>query len=402
MKPYREPLTALPRIARRDMIVAERVAMPPVSVRLESPLRQILFATQTIWDTPTTRESVRTNFRKVIACRTAALGFEVYSSDNEELFVPHTCKSKVCSSCGHRATAQWQRDRWCHLFDIRYSMITLTMPDVLWPLFRDNRKFLRDLPSIGARVISHLAYLKYGVLLDIDVIPHTFGRHLNFNCHLHVLVSDLGLRKSENRFVPVRLNANDIMVLWRDAITLYLKETVKLRQAKSVLSPGALMAGLAGQGRREWSVHIARFKSKEQLLRYAGRYVRRPPIAQHRFLNIGEEYVEFWTNDRKLKRRVITRYQIGDFVSALANHIPDHYQHSVRSYGLLGPRSIALLRSVLFLLLGQIRRKRPSQLRYRDLIRRSFGRDPFIDRQGFEMRRTGWREPQRTVIHPPC
>ena len=119
------------------------------------------------------------------------------------------------------------------------------------------------------------------------------------------------------------------------------------------------MAGLAGQGRREWSVHIARFKSKEQLrLRYAGRYVRRPPIAQHRFLNIGEEYVEFWTNDRKLKRRVITRYQIGDFVSALANHIPDHYQHSVRSYGLLGPRSIALLRSVLFLLLGQSRRKR--------------------------------------------
>jgi hypothetical protein len=185
------------------------------------------------------------------------------------------------------------------------------------------------------RVISHLAYLKYGVLLDIDVIPHTFGRHLNFNCHLHVLVSDLGLRKSENRFVPVRLNANDIMVLWRDAITLYLKETVKLRQAKSVLSPDALMAGLAGQGRREWSVHIARFKSKEQLLRYAGRYVRRPPIAQHRFLNIGEEYVEFWTNDRKLKRRVITRYQIGDFVSALANHIPDHCQHSVCIYGLL-------------------------------------------------------------------
>ncbi len=122
MKPYREPVAALPRIERRDMIVAERVAMPPISVRLQSPLRQILFATQTIWDTPTTRESVRVNFRKVIACRTAALGFEVYSSDNEELFVPHTCKSKVCSSCGHRATAQWQRDRWCHLFDIRMSV----------------------------------------------------------------------------------------------------------------------------------------------------------------------------------------------------------------------------------------------------------------------------------------
>jgi Putative transposase/Transposase zinc-binding domain len=373
----------------------------PDSVGLKEPLRQILIATQEIWDRLGTRESVRVNFQKVIACRTAALGFEVYSSDNEELLVPHTCKSRVCSSCGHRATGLWQRDRWWHLFDIRYSMITLTMPDVLWPLFRDNRDFLRDLPSIGARVISQLAYLKYGVLLDINVVPHTFGRHLNFNCHLHVLVSDLGLRKSENRFVPVRLNANDIMGLWRDAITLYLKEAVKLRQAKSTLTPDALMAGLTRQGHREWKVHIARFKSKEQLLRYAGRYVRRPPIAQHRFLNISEEYVEFWTNDRKLKRRVVTRYQIGDFVATLANHIPDHYQHSVRSYGLLAPRSIALSRSALFLLLGQNRRERPSRVKYRDSIRRSFGRDPFIDSQGFEMRRTGRREPQRTAVNSP-
>jgi hypothetical protein len=283
MRPYPQPIAdhLLPRIERRDVILAERGALTD-SVRLQEPLRQILIATQEIWDTPSTRESVRVNFRKVIACRTAELGFEVYASDIEELLVPHTCKSRACSSCGHRSTALWQRDCWCRLFDTRYSMITLTMPDVLWPIFRDNRKFLRDLPSIGARVVSQLAHLKYGVLLDINVVPHTFGRHLNFNCHLHVLVSDIGLRKSENRFVPVRLNANDIMVLWRDTITLYLKEAVKLGHVKSTLMTDVLMAGLTRQGHREWKVNIARFKSKEQLLRYAGRYVRRPPIAQHR------------------------------------------------------------------------------------------------------------------------
>lgn len=399
MRPNRQPATDLPRIEIQHFIVAEFGALTD-SLRFREPLRQILIATQEIWDTPSTRESVRVNFRKVIACRTAALGFEVYASDIEELLVPHTCKSRACSSCGHRSTAQWQRDCWCRLFDTRYSMVTLTMPDVLWPLFRDNRKFLRDLPSIGARVVSQLANLKYGVLLDVNVIPHTFGRHLNFNCHLHVLVSDIGLRKSENRFVPVRLKANDIMVLWRDAITLYLKEAVELSQTKSTLSPNVLIAGLTQQGHREWNVHVARFKSKEQLLRYAGRYVRRPPIAQHRFLKISE-YVEFWTNDRKLKRRVITRYKAGDFVATLANHIPDHYQHSVRSYGLLAPRSIAMSRTALFLLLGQSRRERPRRLKYRDSIRRSFGRDPFLDSQGNEMRRTGRREPQRIALNSP-
>ena len=27
------------------------------------------------------------------------------------------------------------------------------------------------------------------------IIPHTFGRHLNFNSHLHILVSEGGLRE---------------------------------------------------------------------------------------------------------------------------------------------------------------------------------------------------------------
>jgi hypothetical protein len=33
---------------------------------------------------------------------------------------------------------------------------------------------------------------------------------------------------------------------------------------------------------RRWSIKIQPFKSKEHFLEYAGRYVRRPPIAQRR------------------------------------------------------------------------------------------------------------------------
>ena len=40
------------------------------------------------------------------------------------------------------------------------------MPDVLWPLFQQNRHLLHALPVL------------------IMVIFYTFGRHLNFNCHL--------------------------------------------------------------------------------------------------------------------------------------------------------------------------------------------------------------------------
>ena len=38
---------------------------------------------------------------------------------------------------------------------------------------------------------------QYGVRVLIVVVPHTFGRHLNFNAHLHVMVSAGGLKESE-------------------------------------------------------------------------------------------------------------------------------------------------------------------------------------------------------------
>jgi transposase-like zinc-binding protein/putative transposase len=231
------------RIEPRHVVIAEG-NLPSYAAGLKEPLRQILIATRHIWDVPSSRESVRKIFRKVIDCRTAALGGEIYASDNETLIVPNTCKSRSCSSCGHRASLLWQRDRWCDLLDVPYSMVTLTMPDVLWTIFRANRHLLGGLPSIGAQVISHWVHLRYGATLDIDVIQHTFGRHLNFNCHLHVLVSGFGLRKLENPFVPLRLDADEIMRRWRDAVTLYLQKVAELGQLQSALSTDALRAGL--------------------------------------------------------------------------------------------------------------------------------------------------------------
>jgi hypothetical protein len=63
------------------------------------------------------------------------------------------------------------------------------MPDVCWPIFRQNRHLLYDLPAIGAEVIQQWAKDRYGARLIIVVVMHTFARDLNFNCHLHVLVS---------------------------------------------------------------------------------------------------------------------------------------------------------------------------------------------------------------------
>lgn len=53
----------------------------------------------------------------------------------------------------HRATKLWQREQWAALPDMRYAGVVFTMPDVLWPIFRENRHLLNDLPALGAAVI---------------------------------------------------------------------------------------------------------------------------------------------------------------------------------------------------------------------------------------------------------
>ena len=137
--------------------------------------------------------------------------------------------------------------------------------------------------------------------------------------------------------------------------------------------------------RRWWNINIDRSMSKSQFLRYAGRYVRRPPIAQHRFVEITDGTVRFWTKDLKLKRRVITEYSLGKFVAALAEHIPDRYRHAIRYFGLLAPRSKNQTSAAAFVLLGQQKRPRPRRLGWAGSLQNCFGVNPLIDNSGHPM-----------------
>ncbi len=353
-----------------------------------------MVATRGQWDRPETRPAVRQNFDKVINCRTAALGAEVYASENERKVVYHTCKSRPCPSCGHRATELWQREQWCALPDVPCAGVCFTMPDVLWPIFQQNRHLLYDLPALGAAVIQHWVKARYGVRVLILVVQHAFGRRLNFNPHLHILVSAGGLHESEGRWItPLHYDKDALMLMWKYAVTTYLRGALKAKLLTSDLGAQELRAVLTTQYERWWNIFVDRFQSKWHFLRYAGRYIRRPPIAQRRFLEITDREVEFWTKDRKQKRWVRTRYSIQDFVATLAEHVPDRYRHAVRYFGLLAPRSKGQTSAALFALLGQEKRPRPQRLSWRNSLRKHFGVDPLADSRGQSMHLVGRLKP---------
>jgi len=261
------------------------------------------------------------------------------------------------------------------------------MPRELWPIFRQNRHLLHDLPTVGADVIQQWAKDRHGVHVIIVVVLHTFARDLTFNCHLHILVSAGGLQESQNRWIPsLYYHRDTLMQEWRNALIGYLSEALAANVLKTELNPENLEEVLKAQGRRWWNVRVQGSQTKEHFLRYAGRYVRHPPIAQHRITKVTDREVEFWKKDLKLKRRVEMRYSVEEFVTVLADHVPDHYRHAIRYCGLWAPGSKARTSAAIFALLRQQKRSRPRRLSWRHSLQRYFGRDPLIDSHGQYMR----------------
>lgn len=350
------------------------------------PLKKILSQTRSHWDCDDTRPAVRQAFNKALVCRTPALGAEVYASDNQERVVYHTCKSRACPSCGYRATIQWQRERWAALPDVPYKGITFTMPDLLWQLFRDNLPLARALPALAANVIQAWVSGKHGLRVGVIAILHTFNGRLEFNSHVHTMVTAGGLQPPGCWISCVYYDHNSLMELWRRAVIKLLRAGLQAGLLRTEMIADQVEAMLAKQEKRWWSVKIQSLGSKEHFLRYAGRYVRRPPMAQRRITHIGGRCVTFWTKDKKLGRRIDVQCSPEEFINYWSQHMPERYQHAVRCFGLLAPRAVRQTSAAVFAILRQKRRPHPSRLRWADAIKRDFGRDPLLDCTGKRMK----------------
>ena len=134
------------------------------------------------------------------------------------------------------------------------------------------------------------------------------------------------------------------------------------------------------------------------------RYARQIRTSTPRSLNI-----EFWRTTTKeyasaprikLKKEIVTRYAPDDFIPALSDHVPDHYRHAIRHFGLLAPRAKRCTFGTLFAQLGQRRRLKPRHLSWAKSIEREFKVDPLRDSKGEHMRLIARRRPGPATASP--
>ena len=340
------------------------------------------------WDHDGYDPDARRQFLRALHCKTPELGRRVYGSEDEEREFCNTCKSRMaCSSCGSWATMQWQRKRMRALPECGYLAITFTMADTLWPLFAANPRLRRKLPEIAARVLMNYARVRKGAEIGVISILQTFNGKLQFNPHVHALVTAGDLLSADSQggskiyFVDIKLTRS-----WQRLVIALLRRALEAGQLKSGMARDEVTHLLQQEEKRAWAWTHVHADTKEHFLHYGGRYVMRPPISENRILDIANGFVHFWYNDKKTLRRETVFCQAQEFIDRWAQHMPQRYRHSVGYFGLFGPRRWARVAAAVFTILGIEERPQPKRLPWALGIQQLGSPNPLLDRKGQPMK----------------
>ena len=224
---------------------------------------------------------------KFLLCKSFSLGYSLYECPtcHKETVVPHTCKTRFCSSCGNKYNEDRAISIHSKLFNARHRHVVFTMPKELRGFFRNNRNLLNILFQASSLTIKFWFKEKYKKLnlspAFISVL-HTFGRPLNFNPHIHMILLDGGI--STNKFIPIDFFSyasfrKRFMKLILDLLENEIGKD-NFRKIKNDLYfnyPDGFYV----------YAPKCKFKSMDSLLSYVCRYLSRPVMAESRILNYG-------------------------------------------------------------------------------------------------------------------
>lgn len=279
------------------------------------------------------RETVFYNVKRMIKCKTLDLGFDIFKCPNcnKEKFCFHTCKSRICSSCGNKYNNERQTSIFSKLFKFKHRHIVWTIPEELRKYFREDRKRLSLLFKASQIVIEswfHDKYKKQNVTPAFISILHTYGRSLIWNPHIHMILLEGGMNKDgfitvnffaysafRKRFMKVLLDLLEKEINTTEFKQLKRQLYRKLKDGFYVFSPPS------------------KFKTIDGLIKYVTRYVSRPVMAESRILDYDRTYVTFWYQRHTDNKIVIEKIHAYEFISRIIIHTPDKNQKYIRYYG---------------------------------------------------------------------
>ena len=323
------------------------------------------------------RDVVFTNVSRMLKCRTWDLGYAIFKCPDcgNEKIVPHTCKSRMCSSCGNKYNKQRETSIFSKLFKCKHRHVVFTIPDELRVYFRQDRKRFNYLFKAASITVNYWIKEKYK---KKDIIPayisilHTFGRSLIFNPHIHMILMDGGISNKckefikvdffsypsfRKRFMKVLLDMLEEDIGKNEFRKIKNKMYIKHKEGFYVFAPPS------------------KFKSYTDLIKYVCRYVARPVMAESRIIDYDGEFVTFWYQRHNDDLIIIEKIHAFEFISRLIIHIPDYNFKQIRFYGAYHNSTILKIDVIKLLTKEKADYKRKLS-HWRSLILLSFKSDP--------------------------
>lgn len=279
------------------------------------------------------RDVVMENITKMIHCGDPDFGGAMFSCPHcgELKFSPFRCHSKFCPSCGVKYCNDRSAMMSFKLIRCNHRHLVFTIDEDLRLFFLEDRSLLDCLFQAVRSVILNMFHQlnkSKNFVPGFICVLHTFGRPLEWNPHIHCLLSEGGF--SDDGF-------------WRNV--KYFNYTYLRKSFQTALLN--LMEQKIGPSFKKTKANIYK-KDKDgfyvfakpnlcnadTVVKYISRYLGRPVIALSRIDSYDGHNVTFHYNKHEDNSYVERCIPVLDFIKLLIQHIPEKYFKMTRYYGL--------------------------------------------------------------------
>jgi len=292
------------------------------------------------------RPNADKEIQKIIDCHNKNLGCSVYEcpSCHDLVFIGHTCKSRLCSSCGYKYKLLRVENIMNTAYNCKHRQIVFTFAKELWPYFFHPFEEMINL------LFEAVSQTIYSILNDtykskkgkkkkkyskrIKYTPgffaflHTFGRDLKWHPHIHVLIAE------------IKLGGDMIYKNWNyfnyDALSKrFQKILLDLMSKKLGKSFDSLKTKLFNKYNKGFYVYAEpkKFPNFKAGVEYVTRYCGRCAISENRIISYDGTNVTFCYNDHKDNEYHEITVTAIEFIKILLRHLIPYNFKIIRYYG---------------------------------------------------------------------
>ena len=273
------------------------------------------------------------NIDRMIHCGDPSYGGVMYACPDcgHLKFVPFRCKSRFCPTCGIKYAQERATSMAFQLIHCTHRHCVFTIDEELRHFFLEDRSLLNCLFQAVRSVIMHMFHKinkSKNFVPGFICVLHTFGRPLEWNPHIHCLITEGGF--SDDGFWRTVKHFN--YTLLRKSFQTALLNEMEQRIGSSFRKTKALIYKKDKNGFYIYAK--PNLCDSKTVLKYISRYLGRPVIALRRIDSYDGETVTFHYNrheDNAFIRKTIPAI---DFIKLLMQHIPEWNFKMIRYYGL--------------------------------------------------------------------